>query len=70
MENLHEYRKSGVLLTSGAAVPAYAVGMLTAAVVGYVAVAVLLELVVRNRFWPFVLYCGALGIALVGVSLR
>ena len=38
------------------------VGMLTAALTGYAAIAGLLALVRRHALWPFVAYCALLGL--------
>ncbi len=45
--------------------PVYLVGMAVAAVVGYVAIAALLRLVVAMRLIPFIVYTGLLGLFLV-----
>jgi len=65
VENLHAYRhQTGPIAQSGAW-PAYLAGMATAALVGYLAVGVLLRVVIRMRLEPFVIYCGLLGLTLV-----
>jgi undecaprenyl-diphosphatase len=64
-ENLHAFRHhEGTLAVSGA-LPAYALGMVVAAVVGYVAVALLFRLILEMKLLPFAAYCAALGIFLV-----
>ena len=65
VENLHAYRHQTGPLADGSSLPAYLVGMVVAAVVGYVAVGVLLKVVVAMRLTPFVVYCGLLGVTLL-----
>lgn len=65
VENVHALRHhEGVVAVSGA-LPAYALGMLVAAVVGYAAVALLFRLILQMKLLPFAAYCAALGIFLV-----
>ncbi len=65
VENVHALRHGQGTLSANGALPAYAAGMVAAAVVGYAAVAVLLRLVVSLRLTPFVVYCGLLGAVLL-----
>ena len=65
VENLHAYRHRTGPLVVGSALPAYVVGMLVAAVVGYFAISALLRVVVSMRLWPFIVYCALLGLVLV-----
>lgn len=65
VENLHAYRHHELPLLVHGEMTAYLVGMAVAALVGYLAVAVLLRLVVSMRLLPFVVYTAALGILLV-----
>jgi undecaprenyl-diphosphatase len=65
VENVHAYRHRTGPLVDGSALPAYAVGMLVAAVVGYFAISTLLRMVVSMRLWPFIVYCALLGLSLV-----
>ena len=69
VENVSEYRASGHLVTDGSHLGVYLVGMATAAVVGYAAVALLLRLVVSMKLQPFVLYCALLGAAVLAAGL-
>ena len=64
-ENLHAYRHHTGPLSDGSSLPAYAVGMLVAAVVGYFTVGFLLKVVISMRLTPFVVYCAVLGVALL-----
>lgn len=50
------------------ALPAELAGMALAAVVGYLAIAVLLKMVVEMRLTPFIVYCACLGVLLVGTA--
>lgn len=65
VENLSAYRHGTLPFASAAELPAYVVGMLVAALVGYAAIAALLRLVVAMRLVPFILYCGVLGLFLL-----
>jgi undecaprenyl-diphosphatase len=65
VENLHAYRHKTGPLVDGGSVPAYVVGMLVAAAVGYFAIFALLRVVVSMRLWPFIVYCALLGLVLV-----
>jgi undecaprenyl-diphosphatase len=65
VENVHAYRHRTGPLVDGGSLPAYAVGMLVAAVVGYFAISTLLRVVVSMQLWPFIVYCALLGLALV-----
>jgi undecaprenyl-diphosphatase len=65
VENVSEYRHSGHLVVDGSHLGVYAAGMATAALVGYLAVASLLRLVVSMRLQPFVVYTALLGAAVV-----
>ncbi len=65
VENVHAYRHQTGPIAETGAVPVYLAGMVTAALVGYFAVGVLLRVVLRMRLTPFVVYCGLLGLALV-----
>ena len=69
VENVGEYRASGHLATAGTHFGAYAVGMATAAVVGYFAVATLLRLVVAMKLQVFIIYCALLGTAVLLAGL-
>jgi len=64
VENLDAWHRTGPLL-DGSSLPAYVVGMLAAAVVGYFAISALLRVVVSMRLWPFIVYCALLGLVLV-----
>ena len=70
VENLHAYRHRTGPLVDGSSLPAYVVGMLVAAVVGYFAISALLRVVVSMRLWPFIVYCALLGLALVFFAER
>lgn len=61
VENVSAYRATGHLATAGAHLGVYLAGMTTAGVVGYLAVAGLLRLVVSMRLQPFVAYTAVLG---------
>jgi len=63
-ENLSALRGHAAPLDAGAW-PVYLVGMTAAGVVGYLAVATLLRVVVAMRLLPFILYTAALGLFLV-----
>ena len=65
VENLHAYRHKTGPLVDGSSLPAYVVGMLVAATVGYFAISALLRVVVSMRLWPFIVYCAVLGLVLV-----
>ncbi len=65
VENLHAYRHKTGPLVDGSSLPAYVVGMLVAATVGYFAISTLLRVVVSMRLWPFIVYCAILGLMLV-----
>ena len=69
-ENVSEYRETGHLVTAGSHAGIYLAGMAAAAVVGYVAVAALLRLVVSMKLQPFVVYCAVLGSAVLYAGLR
>jgi undecaprenyl-diphosphatase len=69
-ENLHAYRHHTGPLSDGSSLPAYLVGMLVSAVVGYFAVGFLLKVVIEMRLTPFVVYCALLGIALLVFGAR
>ena len=69
VENLHEYRHSGHLVADGSHFGVYAAGMASAAVVGYLAVASLLRLVVSMKLQPFVAYTALLGAAVLAAGL-
>lgn len=64
VENVSAFRHGGGTLDA-AAWPVYLVGMAVAAVVGYVAIAALLRLVISMRLLPFIAYTGALGLFLL-----
>lgn len=64
VENVHAYRHGEAVSVVGAW-PAYLLGMVVSALVGYLAVGVLLRLIVKMRLYPFALYCAALGIFLI-----
>lgn len=70
VENLSEYRHTGHLFTDGGHAGVYLAGMATAAVVGYLAVASLLRLVVSMKLQPFVAYTALLGAAVLAAGLR
>ena len=70
VENVSEYRATGHLVTAGSHVEVYLVGMATAAVVGYFAVASLLRLVVSMKLQPFIVYTALLGTAVLVAGLR
>ncbi len=65
VENVHAYRHRTGPLMDGGSLPAYVIGMLVAAVVGYFAISALLRVVVSMRLWPFIVYCALLGFVLV-----
>jgi undecaprenyl-diphosphatase len=65
VENLHAYRHHTGPISDGSSLPAYLVGMLVSAVVGYFAVGLLLKVVIAMRLTPFVVYCAVLGVALL-----
>jgi undecaprenyl-diphosphatase len=65
VENLHAIRHGTGPLFERSQIGAYVVGMAAAAVVGYVAIAVLLRVVVSMRLTPFIVYCALLGVALI-----
>ena len=69
VENVSQYRETGVVAVAGNDLGVYAVGMVTAAVVGYFAVAALLRLVVAMKLQPFILYCALLGTAVLVAGL-
>lgn len=69
VENLSEYRASGHLVSEGSHLGVYLVGMATAAVVGYLAVAALLRLVVSMKLQTFVAYTALLGAAVLLAGL-
>jgi undecaprenyl-diphosphatase len=69
-ENLHAIRHRTGPLVDGSSLPAYLVGMAVAAVVGYLAVGVLMRVVVAMRLTPFVVYCALLGVALIVFGAR
>ena len=70
VENLHAYRHHTGPLSDGSSLPAYLVGMLVSAVVGYFAVGFLLKVVIAMRLTPFVVYCALLGLFLVAYGPR
>jgi undecaprenyl-diphosphatase len=65
VENLHAWRHGTGPFLERSQIGAYAVGMAAAAIVGYVAIAVLLRLVVSMHLMPFIAYCALLGLFLV-----
>ena len=69
VENVSEYQASGHVVTNGGHFGVYAIGMATAAVVGYVAVAGLLRLVVAMKLQPFIVYTALLGTAVLLAGL-
>jgi len=69
VENLSEYRATGHLVTSGSHLGVYLAGMAAAALVGYVAVAALLRLVVAMKLQPFIIYTALLGTAVLLAGL-
>lgn len=69
VENVSQYRETGVVAVAGDDLGIYAAGMVTAAVVGYFAVAALLRLVVAMKLQPFILYCALLGTAVLVAGL-
>lgn len=69
VENLSLYRETGQIAVAGSDFGIYAVGMVTAAVVGYLAVASLLRLVVAMKLQPFAVYCALLGTAVLVAGL-
>lgn len=69
VENLSAWRHHPESLASGAW-PVYLVGMATAALVGYAAIAALLHLIVSMKLVPFILYTGLLGLFLVVFGQR
>ena len=69
VENVSEYRATGHLVTAGSHLGVYLAGMTAAAVVGYVAVAALLRLVVSMKLQPFIVYCALLGTAVLLAGL-
>ncbi|MBK9376234.1 MAG: undecaprenyl-diphosphate phosphatase [Holophagales bacterium] len=69
VENVSEYRATGHLVTAGSHVGVYLSGMVVAALVGYVAVAALLRLVVSMKLQPFIVYTALLGIAVLAAGL-
>jgi undecaprenyl-diphosphatase len=70
VENLSLYRETGEFAVAGSHFGIYAVGMVTAAVVGYFAVAALLRLVIAMKLQPFIIYCALLGTAVLIAGLR
>jgi undecaprenyl-diphosphatase len=70
VENLHALRHHTGPISDGSALPAYVVGMLVSAVVGYMAVGFLLKVVIAMRLTPFVVYCAALGVVLLVFGAR
>lgn len=69
VENLSALRNNPESLKADAW-PAYLLGMAAAAVVGYAAVAALLNLVVSMRLLPFIVYTALLGLLLVAFGDR
>ncbi len=69
VENVSEYRATGHLVTTGSHVGVYLSGMVVAALVGYVAVAALLRLVVSMKLQPFIVYTALLGSAILIAGL-
>ncbi len=69
VENVSEYRASGHVATAGNHLGVYTLGMATAAVVGYFAVAALLRLVVAMKLQPFIIYTALLGTAVLVAGL-
>jgi undecaprenyl-diphosphatase len=65
VENVSEYRATGHLVTTGSHIGVYLAGMVVAAIVGYVAVATLLRLVVAMKLQPFIVYTALLGTAVL-----
>jgi undecaprenyl-diphosphatase len=70
VENLHAYRHHASPFADGSSLPAYLIGMAVAAVVGYLAVGILLKVVIAMRLTPFVVYCALLGVALLVFGAR
>jgi undecaprenyl-diphosphatase len=68
-ENWHAYRHHEVAFSAPGAVPAYAVGMGVAAIVGYFAVAILFRFIVEMKLLPFAVYCFLLGGFLIVTNL-
>jgi undecaprenyl-diphosphatase len=64
VENLSAFRHHPEAFAAGAW-PAYVAGMAAAALVGYVAIAALLRLVVSMKLVPFIAYTGLLGVVLL-----
>ena len=69
VENVSEYRATGHVVAVGDHAGVYLAGMATAGVVGYVAVAGLLRLVVSMKLQPFVVYTALLGAAVLAAGL-
>ena len=61
--------RPGTSSTAGSHLGVYLAGMAVAAVVGYVAVAALLRLVVSMKLQPFIVYCALLGTAVLVAGL-
>ena len=70
VENLHAYRHHSGPLSDGSSLPAYLVGIVVSAVVGYFAVGILLKVVISMRLTPFAAYCAILGVALLVFGTR
>ncbi len=65
VENISAYRHHTLVFASPGQLPSYLVGMVVAALVGYVAVALLFRLVLKMKLYPFVIYCASLGTLLL-----
>src|SRR5512141_2936968 len=65
VENPHAYRHHTGPLGDGSSWPAYLVGMMVAALVGYGAVGFLLKVIIAMRLTPFIAYCAVLGVTLL-----
>jgi undecaprenyl-diphosphatase len=70
VENWHAYKHHTGPLSNPGEGPAYAVGMVVSAAVGYLAIGMLLRLVVSMRLWPFIVYCATLGLLLIAFGPR
>jgi undecaprenyl-diphosphatase len=70
VENLHAYRHQTGPLSDGSSWPAYLIGMMVAAVVGYGAIGFLLKVIIAMRLTPFIAYCALLGVTLLAFGGR
>jgi undecaprenyl-diphosphatase len=68
VENVSAYRHNELAFLDPGSSLQYAVGMLTAAVVGYLAISVMMKLFVSMKLYPFIVYCCVLGIYLVATN--